>query len=220
MRLRDAFRDLTDYNGSGLEEVIVRGNAYRTNACEQPDALFGFAFGETKVKYNDFLAKVVIDARTYFKNNAPLYLQPEIGDFLKDEEFYSSRRVNTKGRKNVFSIDIFDDFIHDLTNKGVNIEKTNYVYVSHPAQSFRLIELGKKFGLNGSVFIPKEVKWPKETIQEWIKSPKTYRRTEFFAKVHHLMKNWVPREGILRMMNIIPQGIYDFMADKITESYS
>ena len=183
MRLRDLGKHLVDYLIPGLEEISIEGREYLTNS-EEPDMFVGCAFGVGE-EYNKILARTIQDGRKYFGKNIAAYVQSEIGCQLKEMGGKNFTSSLDKGR--VFTLDIL---------KGAKDigEKEEYVFSSHPGQIFRLTEIAEKLGMGGEIFIPKEVSWPSDDLQTWVRGPEVWSRKEPLVRLQHWMFGWVPRE--------------------------
>jgi hypothetical protein len=78
--------------------------------------------------------------------------------------------------------------------EGASADSSEVVFVAHPAHVYRVQEIGKKVGLEGGVFIPEEVVWPIDDLQEWVRNPESWGKRERLVRAHHWLKGWVPRE--------------------------
>lgn len=202
MRIRDIGKNLLDYNMS-FEEATIEGRAYRFSpsfADKAPEILTGQAFGSSD-DYNKILAQSILDAQKFFGvENAPVYVQKEIGKFLEEgvdsDNLHQFGITYDEGESSVV-LSKYDtsDFFRDAS-KGIELENAshkNLAFFAHPAHVYRVMEIGKKFGLEGGVFLPKEVTWPSEDPQPWVRGEKPWVPRELLARAHHWALGYVPR---------------------------
>ena len=205
MRLRDILRgkNATNYEGEDFSTEFENDKPYKVSLNfprgSSPSALVGQAFGAGQ-EYNDSLAQSIIDARSYFKEDVPAYVQTEIGNGLKNiggENYFSFGTIYKENEKSeTFSKISAKEIILNIKRKliGDSLNLENVVYITHPALLFRAKEIGKNMGLDGGFFIPYNVTWIKNDPQKWVRDPKSWKNREIITRIHHWVSGWVPRE--------------------------
>jgi hypothetical protein len=205
MRLRDILfgKNAIEYEDSSIRNFKVNGADYRVSDIFNdvaPSAFAAQAFG-AGTEYNQIIAKSILDAKELFEKEIPIYVQTEIGDLLKYQgeknytsfgEVYEEGESASKMVSKVSTLDILKQVKEDMEKKEVDI--TNIAYFAHPGHIYRVMEIGRKIGLKGGVFIPKDVAWPENDAQPWVRNPKSWKKREFIARCHHWLLGWVPRE--------------------------
>ncbi len=198
----DIHRNITDYNDI-LDSVEVGGNDYRTTLAlmaKEPRALVGFAFGGDE--YNKVTAKTIVDARRYFNDDKiPIYVQAEVGNCLEElgigdglhsyGTVYGMREEASSQVSKVNAREVFGYMLPQMNRDSV--PAWDLAFFGHPAHIHRVQGIGKKMGLEGGVFLPKEVSWPKDDIQGWVRSEDAWRIREIVTRMHHIGLGWVPK---------------------------
>ena len=204
MRLRDILfgKNATDYEDSSVRNFRVNETNYRVSDIFNdvaPSVFAAQAFG-AGTEYNQIIAKSILDAKELFERDVPIYVQTEIGDLLKyqgEKDYIAFGDVYEEGESakmisKVSTLDILKQVKEDLQDKNIGVE--NIAYFAHPGHIYRVMEIGRKIGLKGGVFIPEEVVWPENDAQQWVRNPKDWKKREFKARCHHWLLGWVPRE--------------------------
>lgn len=190
----DLTRNLFDYNDTGLEEIDLEGSRYRTNPEFEPEIILAQAFGADydDESYNQKLADTVTDARDYFGQDIIVLAQAEIATLLKEngeENIYSIGKVyhedeDTAAVSKYTTKEIMDHNFEKIKDQDLDPEAA--LYVSHPAHTERVIQVGEKSGLDGEPFILDEVEWPSnDSKQWWVRSPYRWAPREVIARIHH-----------------------------------
>jgi hypothetical protein len=194
MRFSEIFRNLTDYN-EPLESVEVNGRRYRTEYAFKPTISMGFSFGENDnaTDYNPKIAKALVDAGKFF-GEMPILVQHEVGESLRGLCGKLKDNMYVFGPKwelqKVSTYEILELMAEKIDKEGLN--KQRPVYSMHPAHAFRTLEITKKAGLEGSLFICDEVSWPAENKHAYfVRSPALWIPREILARVHHKLHGWV-----------------------------
>jgi len=192
----EILRNLKDYYEVGLEEIGLEERTYRTVSDYSPDLLLASAFGGStdENSYNQILAQTVKDARNFFGKDLPTVVQAEINFNLSSEEDIFSvfeEHVYGEGERalafsNKSTGDLFTEFLRVI--KRENLESKKPLFIAHPAHIYRVLEIGKKLGLEGAPFIPSQVYWPSRDNQLWVKSPWFWVPREILTRLHHKVK--------------------------------
>ncbi len=218
MKLRDIItgKNNVDYNAENMQEIEINNMAYKTDSGfnhYSPKGIIGLAFGAEN-QYNKIIAKSILDGIDYWDKvdfesedfekpkEIPVYVQTEIGNCLDKQDFkdyknfgetYEEDEEVSGVSSKVSTKDILEEIKKDM-DKDIDEEDPLMAYFAHPAHIYRVMEIGRKVGISGKAFIPKNVVWPENDPQEWVRNPKDWKKREFMGRVHHWILGWVPRE--------------------------
>ncbi len=182
--------NLLDYK-EPLDLINITGREYRTKSDYHPNVIFTLAFGENeKSSYNENLALATINAKTYFDNPLTI-VQSNVFNFLQDytSDYISIGQNNLSTRLILSKISTSDCFnlLDNILDEN-NLNKDKILYIAHPAHIYRVMEIGKKRSFFGFPFIEKEVVWPKDDEQLWIRKAYFWVPREFLCRIHHKVK--------------------------------
>jgi hypothetical protein len=187
------FKNLTNYNKKEISEISVNYHKYKTNKDITPSVIIAQSFGasEDKDSYNFTLAESIRDARKFFKKDLFAIVQKEIGKNLEfiGETNYAVACKNIEEGNYIDTREILKDSRKIIWDNGLNYKSV--LYTCHPAHTHRVMEIGKRLGLAGEPFIKKEITWPEQDSQYWVRSKINWIPREFLARVHHKMKGIV-----------------------------
>jgi len=189
------WKNMLDYSHSSLAEIVVSDKKYRTVSAEKPSVIVGASFGTTSC--NMRLAEAVYDARIYFNPELPAIVQKGIFDnYINMHGIHKTISVGTDTDRDISKV------VSEVNTRGVlslarDVIDANYLdrgkllYVAHPAHMQRVIEVGKKLGLNGVPFLESDVQWSdRDDRERWTISPARWALREIFARVHHRIKGY------------------------------
>ena len=198
MKLRDITKNLENFKENEIN-VIVNRRHYKMSRrfnYETPSLFLGQAFGAGK-EYNEIIAQSMNDARDYFQKDIPVYTQLEIAESqtINNAKVFGiaydyGEKAGIKSKINSFTL--IKDMKEEINQEG--LDSTKILYFAHPGHIFRVIEIGKKQGLEGGVFIPEKVIWPENDLQSWVRNPKVWKKREILARTHHWITGKFKRE--------------------------
>jgi len=193
-------RNLAGYNGN-LDEVKTSRGIYRTNRDTKPSVALAQSFGAGTGadSYNYRLANAVLASREIFGERLPAIVQAEVGECLEN---YGGSNYYIVGENDVYSEGESSSLMSKIDTAGVleasrdliksqGGDITNVVYVAHPAHIERVMQIGEKMGLEGIPFIEKEVVWPTNDSQKWVRSKGMWVPREIATRIHHKIKGLI-----------------------------
>jgi hypothetical protein len=188
-KLTKIVTNLTDYEG--LDDIDIGGKVYRIRDGPAPSAILSLAFGGNmgENSYNAQLAKNACSARRYF-GDIPIISQAEIGMNVQDSGSYSvgQESLYKEGEGSlVLSKTTTGEIMKQMIAKAEEIgcDLQNVSYISHPAHAQRIEWVGEKLGIVGDPFLDKEIKWPIEESQPWVRTPHLWVPREILARIQH-----------------------------------
>ena len=173
--------NLLGYNNSFLNGIDVGGIEYRTKFDFEPKVCLGLAFGTSG--YNGRLAETIFDAEKYF-GGMKVIAQKEIYDLSLSKNIIPVGE-SPKGGVPTLKSDIGTREILELSLPYIiDDEKSNILFVAHPAHIYRVMKMGEKLGLQGHPFIEKKVFWSDpDDKQIWTRSPVLYAPREIAVRM-------------------------------------
>jgi hypothetical protein len=198
MKIKNIFRNLTDYFEGNLVNKEINGVVYRISQRfieKDPSVLIALTFGlgVDEESYNQKIAKFARDARGFFKRSTPIYAQAEVGHCLGGIEnvFSFGRYFGGDTQTSLFlpkytTYESMNQMAEEMKADG--LDKSNACFIAHPAHEYRVIEIGKKVGLEGGIFTPNEVEWAAHDPQVFVRRVKYWIPREIGARIHHKIK--------------------------------
>jgi hypothetical protein len=203
MKLEEIFKNLVDYEKS-TKKIKINEKDYRITPVfkkKTPKAFVGLAFGSGK-RYNQILGDSILDAKKYFKKfskkTIPIFVQTEIGNFLKKEKsVYTFGETYKKGEssKVISKVDSYE-ILRQISEKmdELSVSKKDVLYFAHPSHVYRVQEQGKIFGIKGGVFIPERIVWPEKDPQWWVQNPENWKKREKMGRLFLWLTGKIKRE--------------------------
>lgn len=204
----DLFKNLTNYNVSGLESVEIGKTKYKTLILGEtcPNAVFAQAFGASygEESYNKVLARTISDLRNYFRGTTAktleIVVQAEVGECLKNmgvdtSEFDSIGELYAENEigKMISKIDTYGMLKKTqevLKEKGF-LDDMGIFVVGHPGHMHRILKIAEKMHFKPVPIIPfiSDENWfPGNDPQIWVRSKYFWVPREILTRIHHKIK--------------------------------
>lgn len=184
------FKNLFGYNSEEIEEVIFDGELYRTDLDFSPQYIVGQAFGANydESSYNQILAQNILIARKCFDRDLQAIVQSEIGICL---ERMGETNHHTIGE--IYKDGETSKVISKIDTKGVlakskkilddlELPYDSALFIAHPYHVQRVMDRARDIGIIGRPFLKKEVTWPKQDSQPWVRSAFRFVPREIVAR--------------------------------------